>query len=241
MKRKIALVLALSLVVAGGALATNPTVSAGGGGETNVLNTGRNVVWSEPPDLNGLIGSSEAIGDIGLESEIANDFILPQDDFVTLARWWGGYYNGLGCGESAVGTNWNLRFYDDGGCAPGNVISETVGAFANETSVGCQSGSFPLFQYEVDCVNVPVVANTLYWFGAQCSNHVFPPQVGRLASAGVVNCTSVFKSAFFAFPDWVSAIDVFGVDVDFSQEFEDITCITPTVKTTWGAVKGLYR
>jgi hypothetical protein len=240
MMRKVALVLALSFVVGGGALAANPSLSAGGGG-MNVLDTGRNVAWSEPPNLDGLIASSEVIGDFGLESEIANDFVLGQNDLVTLARWWGGYYNGNGCGDTGYGTNWNLRFYDDGGCVPNNVIYETVGASANETSIGCQAGLYPLFSYEVDCVNVPVLANTLYWFGAQCGNHVFPPQVGRLASAQVVNCESVFKAPFFAFPDWVAAIDVFGVSVDFSQEFEVFTCITPTVKTTWGAVKGLYR
>ena len=85
------------------------------------------MVWSEPADLNGLIASSEVIGDIGLESELANDFVLPGEAFVCAARWWGGYYNGNGCGDIGYGTIWNVRFYDDGGCVPADVIAEYLG------------------------------------------------------------------------------------------------------------------
>jgi hypothetical protein len=242
MMRKVALVLALSLVVAGNALAINPSLSAGGAGPHQQYDSGRpEAVWSEPPDVNGLIASSEEIPDVGLESEIANDFVLAADDYICVARWWGGYFNGSGCGEVGYGTSWNLRFYDDGGCVPNNVIYETVGAYTNETSIGCQAGAFPMFEYEA-VVSVQLIGGNLYWFAAQCSGHVFPPQVGRLAAMEVTNCESVFKSAFFAFPDWVSAIYLFGVSVDFSQEFQNWGCaIVPVVKTTWGAVKALYR
>ena len=77
MMRKVALVLALSLVVAGGALAVNPSLMAGGAGPHQQYDSGRpDVVWSEPPDVersDRVVGSHP---DIGLESEIANDFVL---------------------------------------------------------------------------------------------------------------------------------------------------------------------
>jgi hypothetical protein len=236
--KKFAFVLALSFVVAGSALAINPSLNAGGGG-MNVVESGRSVVWSEPANLDGLIASSEVIAQFGLETEIANDFFLTANNTITIARWWGGYYNNNGCSDIGIATNWNLRFYDDGGCVPLTTLSETLGAFANETFVYCQGGFYPIFKYEV-ATSVPVTGNTLYWFGAQAADHAFPPQCGRIASASVVGCDTVFKSAYFSFPDWTPGIDVFGVAFDASQEFENF-CITPTEKTTWGAVKALYR
>jgi hypothetical protein len=239
--KKFAFVLALSLVFAGSALAINPSLNAGGAGPQQEYNSAprNDIVWSEPADVNGLIASSEDIPEFGLQSEIANDFVLTADANICVARWWGGYYNGNGCGESGVAPNWNLRFYSDAGCVPDAVLYEYLTANAHEASIGCQAGSYPMFEYWAD-VAVGAIGGNLYWFGAQASGHVFPPQCGRLASMGVVNCESVFKSAFFAFPDWVAAIDVFGVSVDFSQQFET-NCGVPTDDTTWGAIKGLYR
>ena len=237
MMRRVALALALNLAVTGGALATNPDLSAGGGG-MNVLDSGRDAYWSEPPNLDGLIASSEIIGEIGLESEVANDFIAADDALILGARWWGGYF-ASNCLDLGYGAYWNLRFYNDGGCVPGEVIYESLGVFAHEVSIGCRFDLYPLFQYEAP-VDLQVLGGAVYWFGAQCGDHVFPPQVGRLASEGVVNCESVFKSSFFAYPDWVSTIYVFGVEIDFSQEFEAAGSV-PALRTTWGAVKGLYR
>jgi hypothetical protein len=229
---------ALSFVVAGSALAINPSLMAGGGGTQNVINSGRDVVWSEPVDLEGLIASSEVIGSVGLETELANDFFLTADNTITLARWWGGYWNNNGCSDIGYATNWNIRFYDDGGCVPLTALAEYLGAFSNETNVYCQGGFYPIFRYEF-AVSMPITGNTLYWFGAQVADHVFPPQCGRVASGAVVGCDSVFKSVYFSYPDWTPGIDVFGVAFDASQEFE--AGIVPTNSTTWGAIKGLYR
>ncbi len=209
MMRRVALVLLLSAVATGGALAVNPTVSGGGGGGTNVLNSGRDVLWSEPPDLEGLIASSEVIGQLGLETEIANDFYVTQDICVSYARWWGGYYNNNGCSDIGVATHWNLRFYDDGGYEPLSELSETVSAPGNEAFVYCQGGFYPIFQYETYVNTFEISVNTLYWFGAQAADHAYPPQCGRVASAYVRGCDSVFKSAYFSYPDWTRAIDVF--------------------------------
>ena len=217
--RKVALVLVWIAVVAGGAQAANPSLTAGGGG-MSVLSGDRDAVWSEPPNFDGLLASSEVIGVYGLQTEIANDFYVAGSVTIGIARWWGGYYNNYGCSDIGYATNWNLRFYDDGGCIPNSVVYEAVGVASNETYVYCQSGIYPIFKYQYDGVSLPVQANTLYWFGAQAADHTFPPQVGRVASAGVVSCDTVFKSAYFSYPDWTPAIDVFGVAFDASQEFE---------------------
>lgn len=239
--KKFAFVVALSFVVAGSALAINPSLTAGGGG-MNVVNSGRTVVWSEPANLDGLIASSEIIAQFGLETEIANDFFLTSNNVIRTAKWWGGYYNNNGCGDIGYATNWNLRFYEDLGCVPGATLYEALGAPSNETFVYCQGGVYPVFTYCAG-VDFSVQANTLYWFGCNAADHAFPPQVGRVASAAVVNCDSVFKSAYFSYPDWTPGIDVFGVAFDASQEFSDSADCggVPTNSTTWGAIKGLYR
>ncbi len=221
MMRKVALVLALSAVASGGGLAVNPTMSGGGGGGTNVPDSDRDPLWSEPPDFEGLIASSEVIGQYALETEIANDFYFTTNSTISTARWWGGYWNNNGCGDIGVATHWNLRFYDDGGCVPLTVLAEYPGAFANETNVYCQGGFYPIFQYQAP-VSFQVSANTLYWFSAQVADHSFPPQCGRVASASVIGCDTAFKSAYFSYPDWTPVIDVFGFSFDASQEFDNI-------------------
>jgi hypothetical protein len=255
--RKLLPLLVLSIVVAGGAFAANPTLHAGGRGAPNVLPHGRDVCWSEPADLEGMIASSEVIGVYALETEIVNDFWFSWDQYITTARWWGGYWNNYGCGDIGYATNWNLRFYNSarrgihgGGsgaalselgsqCLPWGIVAEYPAAYAQETFVYCQAGVYPVFRYQVG-VSVYVSALGRYWFGAQAADHTFPPQVGRIASAAVVGCDSMFKSVYFSYPDWTPAIDVFGIAFEASQEFE---CggSTPRELTTWGTVRSLYR
>ncbi len=224
--RKFPLVFALCLV-AGTAMASAPTLFMGGSGAPNVVATGRDASWSEPPDLNGLIGSSEQILAFGLESELANDFVLNDAyGYIGLVTFWGGYYNNsTPCSAGIATPGFNLKFYSDGGCVPASTtpdvawIVATIGAF-NETSMGCQQGVFPMFRWDIYYVNVNVTTGNLYWFGAQMLDHAFPPQGGRLAAASVTGCDTVFRSVYFGYPDWTPAIDIFGVAFDCSQEFQ---------------------
>ncbi len=231
--------IAAGVALAAPVLAANPTLTAGGGGTPNLVESGRNVCWSEPADLNGFIAGSEVIRTLGLESEVANDFTLTPDATIILARWWGGYMNTNDCDDTHVAQTWNLRFYEDTGCVPGNVLAEyVVPDYAGETFIACQGGWYPIFMYE-GAVSFPVAANTRYWFSAQAGDHTFPPQVGRLEAGTIIDCPSGFRSAYFSFPDWVFHDDVIWEEHDFSQEFE---CgETPTKDATWGAVKALYR
>ena len=218
--------------------AANPTMTAGGGGPPNIPASGRNVCWSEPPDLNGLLDSSEVIGHFDLETEIANDFTLSPGATITLARWWGDYYSNNGCGDAHVATTWNLRFYDDTGCVPGDLLAEfVIPDYAGETFVACQQGSYPIFQYE-GAISFSATAGSRYWFSAQAGDHPFPPQIGRLEAGHITGCDSGFRSIYFSYPDWVFIDDVFETH-DFSQELE---CgATPTERGTWGAVRLLFR
>jgi hypothetical protein len=240
--KKFAFVLAMSMVVAGSAYAVDPILSAGGGGNNpyDPVDSDGVVCWSQGPNLDGLIGSSEQILAFGLESELANDFLPNAGGYVDNARWWGGYYNYL-LGDPLV-TTFNLRFYEDAGCVPGPVLCEyIIGSNANETFIYDQFG-FPVYEYNWDTC-CPVSVDNLYWLGAQAGDHPFPPQWGRLEAAGGVQlCDTVFKSAYFSYPDWVPAVDVFLVSFDCSQELTCIDeCGTAVETNSWGAIKGLYK
>jgi hypothetical protein len=240
--KKFAYVLALSMVVAGSAFAVDPILTAGGGGNNPYDHdvTGA-VCWSQTPNLDGLIGSSEVISAFALETELANDFLVGAGPNVDGARWWGGYYNYIP-GDPLV-TSFNLRFYDDAGCIPGSVLCEyVIPTNANETFIYDQFG-FPVYEYNDEDVCCAVAADVLYWFGAQAGDHPFPPQWGRIEAAGGVQlCDTVFKGAIFSFPDWTPAVDVFGVAFDAAQELTCGDCQgTATEETSWGAIKGLYK
>lgn len=213
----------VALILAGSAetaIAATPTLFGGGGGDgSNILPPTRDEAWSEPPDLEGMIASSEMIAAFGFDTEIANDFYLTEGNTLIVARWWGGYFNLLGCDNIGYATHWNLRFYDDAGCMPGTLIREYVNSSVSETYIHCQTGGYPVFRYETS-VSLDLPGNTLFWFSAQAADHVYPPQCGRLASGGVVNCDAVFRSTYFGYPDWIPCIDVFGVSFDVSQEFQ---------------------
>jgi hypothetical protein len=164
-----------------------------------------------------MIASSEVIPIFG-STETANDFV-PSDTPIGHATWWGGYFDNSSPCQGIATPGFNLRFYADAGCAPGAVIADLSITQFTEESVGCQAGQYPLYKWGAD-VNVALTIGTKYWFGAQMKDHAFPPQAGRLASMGVVGCESMFKSAFFGFPDWTLVEDVFGETYDASQEFD---------------------
>ena len=235
--KKLAFVLALGLIAGSVAAEDYPILSAGGGGFTP-LDGERDVIWIDPPNLEGLIGSSEQILAQGLESELANDMIVEVDEFLACKFWWGGYYNYVP-GDPLL-DSFVTRMYDDAGCVPGNMLGETIiPDNANETFIYDQAG-FPVYEYHHQTENHPLTPG-LWWFGAQAGDHPFPPQWGRLAAEFVQACDTVFKSAFFAFPDWLPAIDVFGEPYDASQAFHNIYNPIATEETSWGTIKQLYQ
>jgi hypothetical protein len=240
--KKFALICALTVWTVGSATAATPTRSVGPFGPSNPLDSGRDICFSQPPDLEGWISSSEIIGAYGLEVRIADDFSLDADRTICLARWWGGYYNNdNGCADNEVAT-FNLYFYENGECLP---TGEPISAFTvtpRITPIGCQNGYYPMYAYEAT-ISQPVSANVRYWFVAQAGDHAFPPQWGRLSAGHFViwGCESAFWSPYFGYPDWTTYDSGIFEPVDFSQEFECDCQPVPSSTTTWGAVRALYR
>jgi hypothetical protein len=190
--------------------------------------------------MNGFLATSELIDDFGLESEIANDFLVG-GDLITKAIWWAGEYNPMyPCRQTWPTPGFNLRFYEDEGCLPGAMIADLSVTDFTEEFATCPNGYDIAFKYTVD-VSIAVVPGASYWYGAQLKSHPFPGQGGRLSSAEVVGCEACLKSAYFSFPDWTPSSQVWvGGPFDFSQEFE-CTQATASEQTSWGAVKASYR
>ncbi len=177
------------------------------------LPSSRDVLWLDNPDCSGNIATSEIIGSAGLTSEIAGDFVLSAPATIGKVTWWGGYY-----GEFTVPVVqcFILRVYRDTGCVPGTLVYQTTTPDNAGETPECGTGNIYRYEY---CLDLPLAAG-LYWFSAQACDHDFPPQWGRLGADEVQMCDSVFRSAYFGYPDWVPAGDVFGAPYDASQMFE---------------------
>lgn len=196
----------------------------------NPLPATADVLFSQPPDLNGFIGASEVIETFGYESEIANDFVVTggqPPDFtvpITRLRWWGAYFD-YSPGDPHV-TGFRIRIYRDADCRPGTVVADlTVPYNASETFVA-QPGVAPIYEYHVD-TRIEVTAGQRYWCSVQATDHPYPPQWGRLSAASVQDCESTFRSDFFGYPAWTAAHIPFGVPYDASQELETAGTVEP--------------
>jgi len=223
------------LFVAGSAMAA-PTLFSPANGNSNVVPGGRDICWSEPADLAAAKISSEIIAMFGLESELANDFVIAADNTISKAIGYGGYYNWIQGDPPITSLNW--KFYSDGGCYP-DVLMDTFVGLGTQTFIGYDGFGYPTYKHELD-LSFDVLGNNIYWLGLQAADHPFPPQWGRQGASVVTNCDTLFKSAYFGYPDWVTAGDLVGAPYDAAQEFE---CGPPTAteNTSWGAIKGLYR
>jgi hypothetical protein len=225
---------------------TRPTLFQPGPGGAP-LPPSRDVCWSEPPDLEGLIVSSEVIAMYGIETQAANDFVFDVDQTIRKARWWGGYYSNIqACDPGMVAPGFYLRFYniEEEPCRPNDPGDDPYTEYfvqgpAGETLVGCVGDLYPLYRYEADLI-LPVTGGVRYWFSAQMADHGFQPQWGRLTAPTITGCESVAGPGIFDTPWWWTATEMIGFPVDFSQEFE---CESPVLvePTSWGRVRALYR
>jgi hypothetical protein len=204
----------------------------------------RDSCWSEPPEFEGYDTCSEVIDDLGLECEVANDFIVEDFTAIQLARWWGRYH---GVAGDPMLDSFNLRFYADANCLPGDLLCEYIIPHNCHETIAYDGGTWSSIVYEyyadaADGVCCEVTGGMRYWFVAQAGDHPFPPAWGRLSTFSITGCESAFRSAFFGYPDWVPVNEPLGLPSDFSQTFECSSCDpTPMTVASWGAIKGLYR
>ncbi len=181
--------------------ATPVLMKPGAGSNPLAVQHWRDEIWMQPPNLEGLIASSEIIAEFNLDTELATDFVLAYGATIQQARWWGGYYNWTE-GDPRI-TRFRIRWFESSGCLPGALVREDIfNDNCNETFIGYQGGYYPLYEYSTAVPDLAIPANTRYWFGPT-GTHVFPPQWGRLEAAGaIVECEAAFRSEYFGYPEW---------------------------------------
>lgn len=221
----------------------------GGGGYSPLDRGAAYTCWSEQPNLDGILFSSEIIGDRGWNSEVANDCLLcagPEGLFITVIRWWGGYFDGAG--PSVI--SFYLRFYDDEDNRPGELSLEIlVPHNCHETFLHEQQGGGHVYGYEFMLRNpISVPSEVPFWFSVQTGGDTYPPQWGRLGGINVINNGSMFRDDYVSYTDWTPCSVVLGEEYDAAQEF---VCLTPsgieepdlpTLRhISWANIKALYR
>lgn len=188
---------AVLLTVAGPSAASEPTLwHYSDGWQPYVLPDTAEVVWLREPDLDGNAASSEVMSEFGYETEVADDFILSEMTTVTGVRWWGKYWNGF---EEPFIAGFNLRFYENNGCFPGELLAEIIIPYnCLETEI-----VFGTYEYHTEIPPFDVHAGGHAWLSIQAADHEFLGQWGRLQSVYVVECDAAFRSEYFSYPDWV--------------------------------------
>ncbi len=195
------------------------------------------ILWSQPFDLNGTKVSSEIIGEYGLESRIADDFILGGDATIATVRAWGGYYNWTE-GDPPIQAL-NIHFYADYGCDPGTFPLEVHLHLPLDETFVCYDGfGYPTYKYEI-ASSFSALAGVRYWLMVQADDHGFPPQWGRQQALEERDCPAMYYSVW-PWPNWIPVEDLIGEPFDASFELESPLPV-PTQHDSWGKVKALFR
>ena len=177
---------------------------------------------------------------IGLETEVANDFMIEEHTYVLKVTWWGSYWNGFE--GSPKNRPFFLRFYQDGGRVPEAIPFLEVFTEAYFVEALAYGGNlYSQFIYEA-CTPETLLSPGIYWLSIQMAEHAFPVQWGRLGADEIQSCDTCVRSEYFGYPEWTPVADAIGSPYEATQMIED-ECAGwwPTKVTSWGAIRGLYR
>ncbi|MCK4941501.1 hypothetical protein KAS45_05360, partial [candidate division WOR-3 bacterium] len=146
------------------------------------------------------------------DPEFCDNFDLAADATIDSVIWWGGYWNGT----PAPPLDFWIKIYPDSGGGNGPmqtpIYSERVSY--TETLI---SAVDQYYYYEATIPPFAATAGVTYYIVFQ-STLIYPPQYGLNVSDvlwGDGN-EGYFKSAYFAFPDWLPATIPFGVAFESS-------------------------
>jgi hypothetical protein len=201
------------------------------------------IIWS------GNKVSSERIPTLDLESEVADDFIATGP--ITGVSVFGGSWSWLFGSDPDAPATFNVVFYDDGGCIPNSPVGIYIGLTNTEPRISYRLDpldGFPIYKVSLT-VNQAATPGDYLWFSIQGGDHPFGPnqvQWGVELTTPNTLCSPVFRSAYFGFPYWVPVMDVrgwFDARRDSYDVNQQVTYGEPvaTERTTWGAVKALYK
>jgi hypothetical protein len=201
------------------------------------------VKWEQLPDFAGSAVSSEWCDDIGLITDLADDFYCEDGDPVVALEWWSTYYNCTPAPPTPIDF-FIIRFYaDTGNCLPGIVLyDEAIYAWTEEYSVG--GDQYSQFHYTAD-LPVPFLqeAGNTYWIQIQAF-HIRTDYCQWGWAQCLVDyeygCEAVLKSDYFGVPDWTPLNLLIGYHFEPSFVIYGDT-YSPVESSSWSVVKSLYR
>jgi hypothetical protein len=203
------------------------------------------VKWAQLPDLEGSAVSSEWCDDIGLITDLADDFFCEDGDPVVALEWWSTHYNCTAGFDPPTPIDFFIvKFYaDSGGCTPGMLLyDEGVYAWTEEYTTG--GDMYSQFYYYAE-LPLPFLqeAGNLYWIQIQAyhtrTNYCQWGWAQCLADYHW-GCESVLKSDYFGVLDWTPLSQLIGYHFEPSYVIYGET-YSPVESTTWSTVKSLYR
>ena len=178
---------------------------------------GRDLLWSQPPDLNGHKVPSEIIDDLHWEIEVADDFVMSGIGYFGRLVFWGGYLN-WSEGDSGI-TALNVRIYTDQASAPGELLAELLDDPVQATFVGYDPYGFPTYMYEVEFACFDCEPGSRYWISVQACDHPLP-QWGRVQALTQIENQAMFRSTSAGYPEWTAVSEIYGMEFDVSFEVD---------------------
>jgi hypothetical protein len=201
------------------------------------------VKWAQLPDLEGSAVSSEWCDDIGLITDMADDFYCADGDPVVALEWWCTFYNCQSDPPSPIDF-FVVRFYaDTGNCLPGMVLyDEAIYTWTEEFTPG--GDMFSQLHFTAD-LPVPFLqeAGNSYWIQIQAV-HTRTGYCQYGWAQCVVDdqwgCEAVLKSDYFGVYDWTALSILVGYHFEPAYVIYGET-YSPVEDATWSTIKELYR
>jgi hypothetical protein len=179
---------------------------------------GRDVLWSQPPDLNGFKYLSEVNEVAGIDLRVADDFTLPNDTNITRVAFWGGPY--WGSSGDPGPTSFNIQILDNYPCSPSSVLLDLPGVSPEMTFAGYDGNGDAVYRYEVD-MTFHAQAGVEYWLVAQAVGQSYPPLWGRQQAVTEIGCGAMWNDGFYW--EWDDCGNSLGFPYDAAFELIDET------------------
>jgi hypothetical protein len=142
--------------------------------------------------------ASEVVGALGCESEVAADFVpLASSSDLTLEVYGGAF------GTGNLPAYYSVRFYDDGGCTPSNLLAEFCVPAGVPVYCRTDSDGLPIYKYTFRQMSVLFIPGNLYWCSVRAADPHYPPQWGVEMDDVPVTCEAWFKASCFpGYSEW---------------------------------------
>jgi hypothetical protein len=143
-----------------------------------------NIIWDNYGiDSDTVVLSSQFDNEYPFNSQVADDFILNNNKWITGVQWWGGYFGGTPPWPNPI--DFYIIFYaDDGtgmmptGAGLDNATTTALAVYFLHDIIGTPTGLYDCYQYNVTFTKpFNITANTKYWIAIQAKFPI-PPQWG---------------------------------------------------------------